>query len=388
MLIITLACAPDGKPPLHDSAAADSRADSRADSAGESGDTREDSAGGSGDTREDSPGESGDTGAPDDSAADTDAPPPPCFADIQSPVDYASSGAILNATCTGTDHQQITGVQRVVFAGDSVTAGAPIPTDWSNWEITSADEWYRNLLADEFVARWGLEAPGWLWENVDLTSGESYEPLSGDFANCSKWGARTDDLAEDNTQLADCLPAEYRDQRTLLIMTVGGNDLFNLLDHIKNQDVDEATMRAEWQAGIDALSAAIHGLTDDPAQFPGGLDIIVANIFDVTDPAAAADIADCEGAQLIGLSAPLLDPLTAELAIQWQESLLALSAETGIDVAFMGETFCGHGYNRDDTTGRCYRGADPALYFDASCEHPSSDGHAAIAEMMLGVIDG
>jgi hypothetical protein len=121
--------------------------------------------------------------------------------------------------------------------------------------------------------------------------------------------------------------------------------------------------------------------------FPGGLDVIVANIFDVTDTVSAADIADCEGAQLIGLSEPLLDPLTAELAIQWQQALLDVAVETNIDVAFMGETFCGHGYNWDDATGRCYRGGDPNIYFDASCEHPSKYGHAAIAGMMLGVID-
>lgn len=325
-----------------------------------------------------------DTGEP----VDTSPPPPaPCFEDIASPVDYTSSGAVLNSTCTGTNHQDISGIQRVVFVGDSVTAGAPIPTDWSSWELTDASEWYRNVLADEFVARWGLEAPDWFWENVDLTSGESYTKESGDFANCSKWGARTDDLAKDNSQLADCIPEDKRDVHNLVLMTIGGNDLYNLLDHLKSGDADEATMRAEWDAALVDLSDAIHGLTDDPSAYPGGLSIIVADIFDVTDATAAADIADCEGAQAIGLSDPLVDPFTAELAIQWQESLLALSVETGIDVAFMGETFCGHGYNWDDTTGRCYRGGDPNIYFDASCEHPTKYGHAAIASTMLGVID-
>ena len=232
-----------------------------------------------------------------------------------------------------------------------------------------------------------MEPPDWAWENVDLTSGESYTQISGDFANCSKWGARTDDLDSDNTQIDDCIPEDQRGVHNLVIMTVGGNDLYSLLDDIKTGTVDEATMRATWQEAIDDLSDAIHGLKDDPAAYPGGVSVIVANIFDVTDEVGAADIADCVGAQVIGLSEPLLDPLTAELAIQWQESLLDLSVETGIDVAFMGENFCGHGYNWDDTTGRCYRGGDSNIYFDASCEHPTAYGHAAIAELMLGVID-
>ena len=92
-------------------------------------------------------------------------------------------------------------------------------------------------------------------------------------------------------------------------------------------------------------------------------------------------------AQAIGLDGPLLDPLTAELALEWQQSLLQLAVDTDVDVAFMGENFCGHGYNWDDTTGRCYRDGDPNIYLDASCEHPTSYGHAAIANLMLGVID-
>ena len=328
-----------------------------------------------------------DSDADTDSDTDTDTEPVECFADIASPVDYLSSGAVLNSTCTGTDHQTISGVERVVFVGDSVTAGAPIPTDWSSWDLTDASEWYRNLLALELASRWGLEEPDWFWQNVDLTSGESWSKESGDFANCAKWGARTDDLAKDNTQLADCLPEEGRSKHNLVIMTIGGNDLYSLLDDIKAGTADEATMRAEWISAIEDLETAVHWLKDDPSQFPGGVDVIVADLFDVTDETSAADIADCEGAQAIGLSDPLIDPLTAELAIQWQEALLNLAVETGIDVVFMGENFCGHGYNWDDGAGRCYRDGDPNIYFDASCEHPSSYGHAAIAKMVLGVID-
>ncbi|MCP4810356.1 MAG: hypothetical protein GY884_33885, partial [Proteobacteria bacterium] len=151
--------------------------------------------------------------------------------------------------------------------------------------------------------------------------------------------------------------------------------------------VDEQSIRDEWQEALDDLASAMHWLVDDPETFPGGVSVVLANIFDVTDETGAADIADCEGAELIGLSDTLLDPLTAELALHWQQSVLELSVETGIDVVFLGEAFCGRGYNYDDATGRCYRGGEVDNYLDASCEHPSKYGHAAIAELVLGVLD-
>ncbi len=359
--------------------------DSETSAASDSGSQQTDTATAPTDTASGTTGDTATTST-DTATTDTGTAPLPCFADIQSPVDYAISGAVLNATCTGTNHQDIAGIERVVFVGDSITAGAPLPADWTTLDLAEPEEWYRNRLALELAARWGLEAPDWFWQNVDLTSGESLSKLSGDFANCSKWGARTDDLHKDNDQLADCIPEDARDQHNLVIMTIGGNDLYSLLNDVKDA-VDQETIRAEWQEGIDDLSDAVHWLTDDPATFPGGIDVIVANIFDVTDADGAADIADCEGAQMLGLDDPLKQPFTQELVLHWQQSLLALSAETGIDVALMGENFCGHGYNWDDTTGRCYRGGDATLYLDATCEHPSPDGHAAIEALMLGVID-
>jgi len=338
------------------------------------------------DTDSGATGDTGNSGTTDTAPTDTAPPPLACFEDLQSPVDYAISGAVLNSTCTGTNHQDISGIERVVFVGDSITAGAPLPEDWTSLDLAETEEWYRNRLATELASRWGLEAPDWFWQNVDLTSGESLSKLSGDFANCSKWGARTDDLHKDNDQLADCIPEDTRDQHNLVIMTIGGNDLYSLLTDVKDV-VDQETIRAEWQEGIDDLAAAVHWLVDDPATFPGGMDVIVANIFDITDSDGAADIADCEGAQLLGLDDALKQPFTQELVLHWQQSLLQLSVETGIDVAFMGENFCGHGYNWDDVGGRCYRDGDTRLFLDATCEHPSPDGHAAIEGLMLGVID-
>ena len=60
---------------------------------------------------------------------------------------------------------------------------------------------------------------------------------------------------------------------------------------------------------------------------------------------------------------------------------VAVAAET--DVLFLLESFWGHGYRRDDTTGRCYRGPNSELWFDATCIHPNPAGHAVMADRIL-----
>lgn len=57
---------------------------------------------------------------------------------------YDQFGPIIGSHCMGTNHQDITGVERVVFLGDSVTVGTP-PT-------LSAD-YYRSKLAGAVAAR-------------------------------------------------------------------------------------------------------------------------------------------------------------------------------------------------------------------------------------------
>ena len=40
------------------------------------------------------------------------------------------------------------------------------------------------------------------------------------------------------------------------------------------------------------------------------------------------------------------------------------------------ETFCGHGFHKDDPASQCYRGANTPLWFDPfTCIHPNTTGH-------------
>lgn len=370
-MLFLLACAPSSTPDNKnlESAFTDSRADSPPVDSKES-------------QLEESPVESKDSPKESvDSTPVVDTSPPSvteCFADIGSPLDYAQFSPVMNSKCMGTNYQTIQGIQRVVFVGDSVTVGTP---------PTATSDWYRNVLAEELANRYGLEKPGWDWQNVNLVDGTTYVQQSGDFMSCAKYGARTDDLLLDpHRQLLTCLPEEDRGLTTLVVMTTGGNDLFSMLQDVQN-GVDEATVRATWDQALVDYRDAVHYVKDDATMFPGGLYFVFANIFDLSDAEGAEDMARCEGAVLIGMDDAIRQPLVWELVTQWQTETLRLAIETGSDMVFMGEAFCGHGSNFDNSAGRCYRAADAANWYDFTCEHPNDLGHAAIAELVLSVVD-
>lgn len=322
----------------------------------------------------------------DTAPVDTDPPPtdPPtvwdCFGPQWggvAPVDYELAGATLGRHCQGTNHQDIHDVERVVFIGDSITAGTlPTPTG----------QWYRNRLADTLSRRFGLRAPSWRWRNVDPFDGMSIEMFSGDFASCAKYGARTDDLLMDpHRQLETCMPEDTRDQRTLVVMTSGGNDIFSLLEDVA-AGVPEADLRATYTRAVDLLEEAVRWVVE-PGRFPNGVYVVFANTYDFTDRDGAGDMAACDGAQLIGMDAPLMEPVTWSLLGEAQERYLRLAVETGTDMLFLGEVFCGHGWNTADPLSRCYRGPRAQTWTDFTCEHPNGLGHAAIHDMVMAVVD-
>ena len=138
-----------------------------------------------------------------------------CFADILSDApgpDYEQYSPKIGTHCKGTQHQNIENIQRVVFLGDSVTVGTPPTPDSEN---------YRAVLAKKLAQEFNLQAPDWSWEAINLIDGTALVQESGDFASCAKWGARTDDLLEDNDQLKDCLPEDKRHLNTLVVLTAG-----------------------------------------------------------------------------------------------------------------------------------------------------------------------
>ncbi len=271
-----------------------------------------------------------------------------CFADHHWPVapDYEQFGPTIGSHCKGTNHQAIDGIEKLVFLGDSVTEGTP---------PTTAAQFYRTLLADQL--------------------GQAYPGL--EVTECSAWGARVRDLLGGDEQIPTCFPGP-EPKRTLVVMTMGGNDIMAwATDQLPYEQA-----RADAEEVAADLQAAIEWFYDDPGKFPAGVFVVFANPYEYTDGTGELDT--CPGASLAGLSGNYMEGAAAVSFLQ--EEYLRIAVETGTDMVFALESFCGHGYMRD-TINACYVGPDAELWFDITCIHPNPAGHAAMADLFKTVID-
>ena len=271
--------------------------------------------------------------------------PATCFAEIYDGlifVNYEQFNPVLGSHCQGTNHQDIQGVERIVYLGDSVMEGTPPtpPNQFCREQITAA-------LAPHFG--------------------------SPEIAKCSKWGARNDDLM---AQLNDCAPPG--DPRTTLFVVIsGGNDLASMA----KDKLDPTAAQPE----IDSMLAHLNDALDhmlDPANYPGGSYVVMSNVYEFTD--TSADMSSCPTGAIAGFSGQWLSG--AQALVQINEQYMRLATEKGADMVFMSEDFCGHGFKANDPTLQCYRGPGTSTWFDFTCIHPTPEGHTHIAEMFVNTI--
>ncbi|MBW2525529.1 MAG: SGNH/GDSL hydrolase family protein [Deltaproteobacteria bacterium] len=260
--------------------------------------------------------------------------------------DYDQFQPVVGSHCLGTDHQDITNIEKVVFLGDSVTAGTP---------PTPAAQFYRHLLVGKLSAHFGaLEV-----------------------ANCSAWGARTDDLLIGKRQIPQCFPG-IEPKRTLVIMTVGGNDIAAWAQD--GLSAQEAMVEAD--AAAQLLREGIEWFYEDPSRFPNGVFVIVGNPYEYTD--ATGDLLSCPSALLAGLSGNWIEGAPA--VVHFQEQFMQIAVDTNTDVIFLLENFCGHGFRRGDPSSPCYLGPGTEGWFDLTCTHPNPTGHGVIADMFEATV--
>jgi hypothetical protein len=288
---------------------------------------------------------------------------------------YDQFNPIVGSHCFGTNHQDIQGIERVVFLGDSVTVGTP-PT-------LSAD-YYRSQLADKIAQKFSLAAPNGLWKAVNFIDGVSLLEESGPFASCSKWGARTDDLLMGGDQVANCFEADKLGKRTLVIMTMGGNDLAALTKDASNG----ATQMQLWN---DAQSV-VQYMRDTmawfytPGRFPNGIFVVFANNYEFTD--GTANVQTCDVSGLAGFDKPVPAPEELKEIVVWvNEQYMQIATEFKTDMIFLLEEFCGHGYENENPQAPCYRGPGTPRWFDLTCIHPNPAGHDHITDMFMAVVN-
>jgi len=277
-----------------------------------------------------------------------------CFGELDDGailVDYEPFGPVVASHCKGTDHQDIAQVGKVVYLGDSITAGTP---------PTHPDEYYTALVTQGLVERFG----------------------SVEVADCSEWGARIDDLMRDGSQVLDCFAA-VESEPVLVVFTVGGNDMVAWGQDLAS-GVPEATVEAEFEAYMQLLRDTLQWFRDEePTRFPAGVNVVFANVYEYTD--GTNDVASCPIASVFGVPEGIEAFREGYVAIN--EAYMQAAVDTQTDVLFLFEHFCGHGFHHDDPANPCYRGPDAERWFDDTCIHPTPAGHAELAAMVLAVVD-
>ncbi|HIA02019.1 MAG TPA: hypothetical protein EYN66_08930 [Myxococcales bacterium] len=284
----------------------------------------------------------GDTGAED---TDTATSGNQCFAEKQGAitVDYDQFSPTFGSHCMGTNHQDIDGIEKVVFLGDSVTVGTPPYIGYSVHLFGALQEKYGLL----------------------------------ELASCAEWGARTDDLLVGKKQIPKCFPG-VEEKRTLVVMTVGSNDISSMAQNKLSEE--EAMVESEKM--LDLFRDAIRWFGDHPELFPKGVFIIFANIYEFTD--GTGDVSSCPVAGLAGFDKSWSEGAQAFTHIM--EQYMKLAVEESRDVILMQENFCGHGFKKDDPTTQCYLGPDVEMWFDPfTCTHPNNEGHKALSDMFMAV---
>ncbi len=274
-----------------------------------------------------------------------------CFQGLKGAVagpDYDQYHPIVRPSCAGTHHQEITGVERLVFLGDSVTEGTPPNTP---------AQIFRTLVAQDVVKHYG----------------------TAEVADCAKWGAKMDDLLIGGQQIPKCFPKAVDTRRTLVVMTMGGNDIAGWAKD--GLDATAAQAKADESAGL--LRDAMTWLKD-PVRFPSGIDVVLTNVYEYTD--TSGDLLSCPAASLAGFKGNW--PQGAPAIVHYQEQIMKVVVDTKIDMVFLLEHFCGHGYRRTDPALQCYRGPNAELWFDLTCIHPNPTGHQQIADLFAAVIHG
>lgn len=264
---------------------------------------------------------------------------------------YDDLGIVPGRHCAGTDHQDITGVEKVVFLGDSVTAGTP---------PTPVEQYYRTLLETELQDRFGTELV---------------------FEDCSEWGARTDDYL--SRQVPRCFP-DVEEKRTLVISTMGGNDAFAAASRMLDGGT-AADALAVLDRAIAYQREAMHWFADNREErFPAGVFVVVSNVYEFTD--ATSNLSSCPTADYLGFGGYI--PELRDGYVILNEAFVEIAVETQTDIVFLLESFCGHGFYAGDPDNECYRGHAAQTWFDGTCIHPNPLGHRALADLFLDVIDG
>lgn len=211
------------------------------------------------------------------------------------------------------------------------------------------------------------------------------EGTTGGPTNPTTTATTATDFLPPGPQIDDCFPPDQFDKRTLVVFTMGGNDLAAIAkDGANGKPYDEVVADAE--EALLLMREAVQWFVDDPNKFPNGVFVVFANIYEFTD--GTGDLMSCPAAGLGGFDKPWEDVEALKQLVLWiNEQVMDIAVSTQTDMLFLLENFCGHGFKAGDSTAPCYRGPNSETLFDVSCIHPTPAGHDLIRDLFTAVID-
>jgi lysophospholipase L1-like esterase len=239
-------------------------------------------------------------------------------------------------------------VERVVFLGDSITAG---------FGIDNPANTYPSLLVENADARW----PEFAGDDLTTRYG------APEVIDVSQSGAEVPNVLEQQIPALDAaLAADGNAGPTLVFVTIGGNDLLGALPNI-------AGLADQIAGDIEDMALEL----TDPGRFPDGSLLLVTNIYEPTDGEGQAD--EC----FLGLDVSALEPVLDET----NGNTRALAEELGFAWVDLRGHFTGHGWNHDDESIAAYHPDDPSRWLQSDCIHPNARGHHEIRRLFLAAVD-
>lgn len=239
---------------------------------------------------------------------------------------------------------------RVVFLGDSITAG---------YGLDNANNSYVSLLLDNNDSKW----PG--YETEDLAA--RYPDIEA--LDVSVSGATTTSLLADQLDAVEAGWGSTVSGETLVVITIGGNDLTDALFTGADEVAAANTVVANLEVIVDFFQ--------DPARFPDGSYVYITNVYEPTD--GTGQVEEC----FFGLDLSSVIPTFEDLATD----SLALAQTQGWAWVDLRGHFVGHGF-RYDEQGAWTDEEDPTLWFQDDCIHPNPRGHHEVRRLFLAAIDG
>ena len=241
---------------------------------------------------------------------------------------------------------------RLIFMGDSITDGVGASRD---------NLAYTELLQVNAAAKWPE------FDEVDL---EAVWPALPEVFNFAISGATTDSMFDEQLNLLDDAFEFPVAGETIVVFTIGGNDMQRALAPGANAE--------QVANGTLARFEQIVGWLQNPSRFPDGLYVYATNVHEPSDGEGSTP--SC----FFGID--YADKLPALEA--YNEDLRAFAAEAGIAVLDLRGHFLGHGFYSEAAGSAAYDADDPTRWFDRDCIHPNDRGHHELRRLLHAAITG